>query len=130
MYATRDVIAYIRDNIKDTSFLEKCRFFDLFAPGVHSRKVAEFTLEESASGLEVSISGRSFVTSLALSAPLKASTPRTIIATPTGYSFPLEDISVAPGEIVEISRDRVTKQPLKFTFDTFYIDASSVGVVA
>lgn len=92
--------------------------------------MAEFTLEESACGLEVSISGRSFVTSLAVSTALKASTPRMIIATPTGYSFPLEDISVAPGEIVEISRDRVTKQPLKFTFDTFYIDASSVGVVA
>lgn len=130
VYATRDVIAYIRDNIKDTSFLEKCRFFDLFAPGVHSRKVAEFNIEESVSGLEISISGRSFTTALGLSNSSKTAGPRTLISSESGYSFPLEDITVSPGEIVEIARDRISKQPLKFTFDTFYIDASSVGVVA
>ncbi len=55
---------------------------------------------------------------------------KTLITTPLAYSFEKENISVTPGEILEISRDRISKQPLKFTFDTFYLDASSIGVVA
>lgn len=47
VYGTRDVIAYIRDNIKDTVFLEKCRFFELFSPDTDERKIAEFTLKNT-----------------------------------------------------------------------------------
>jgi hypothetical protein len=45
VYGTRDVIAYIRNNITDTVFLEKCRFFELFSPGEEVRKIGDFSLE-------------------------------------------------------------------------------------
>jgi hypothetical protein len=32
VYGTRDVIAYIRDSVKDPILLDKCRFFELFTP--------------------------------------------------------------------------------------------------
>jgi hypothetical protein len=44
VYATREVIAYIRNNIKNASFLEKCRFFEILSPGMTERKIAHFTL--------------------------------------------------------------------------------------
>lgn len=44
VYGTRDVIAYIRNNITDASFLEKCRFFELFSAGIEERKIADFLL--------------------------------------------------------------------------------------
>ena len=47
VYGSRDVIAYIRDNVKDSVFLEKCRFFELFSPDSEERKIAEFTLKNT-----------------------------------------------------------------------------------
>ncbi len=41
IYATRDIIAKFRNNIKNPAFLEKCRFFELFTPGVGSRRIGD-----------------------------------------------------------------------------------------
>lgn len=55
VYGTREVIAYIRDNITDTVFLDQCRFFELFSPGLSERKIGEFTLRDVHSGLSISV---------------------------------------------------------------------------
>jgi mRNA degradation ribonuclease J1/J2 len=34
------------------------------------------------------------------------------------------------GEIIDIAGTKILKNPLKFTFDTFYRDEQSIGVVA
>lgn len=47
VYGTRDVIAYIRNNIKDATFLDKCRFFEILPIGTHERKIGEFTLRNT-----------------------------------------------------------------------------------
>ena len=47
VYGTRDVIAYIRENIQDPVFLDKCRFFELFSPGILERKIGEYTLADT-----------------------------------------------------------------------------------
>ncbi len=41
IYATRDVIATFRKNIKNTEFLESCRFFELFADSTNSRRIGD-----------------------------------------------------------------------------------------
>lgn len=41
IYATRDIIAKFRNNIKNPSFLDKCRFFELFTPGVGNRRIGD-----------------------------------------------------------------------------------------
>ena len=64
IYATRDVIAYIRDSVKDPLFLEKCRFFELFALGTDERKIADLTLRTTSRGLSISVAGREFVDTL------------------------------------------------------------------
>lgn len=130
VYATRDVIAYIRDNVKDVSFLDQCRFFELFSPGMNDRKVGEFLFESHDDGLAVSVWGDGifFPTSskkYAHSSLFSLSTE--------GESFVLhgaKDSLFAPGEIVDISRKNISKNTLKFTFDTFYIDKNSVGIEA
>lgn len=55
VYATRDVIAYIRDSIIDSAFLDQCRFFEIFSPGLSERKIGEFTLRDVNAGLSISI---------------------------------------------------------------------------
>ena len=42
----------------------------------------------------------------------------------------LSQETILPGEIISLRGKSLTKNPLKFTFDTFYLDAGSVGVVA
>jgi hypothetical protein len=61
VYGTRDVIAYIRDNIKDAVFLDKCRFFELFASGALDRKIADFTLKNTRQGLSIAFGNKSFI---------------------------------------------------------------------
>ena len=41
IYATRDIIAKFRNTIKDTEFLGKCRFFELFADGMTERRIGD-----------------------------------------------------------------------------------------
>jgi hypothetical protein len=41
IYGTRDVIASFRNSITDTTFLESCRFFELFADGASSRRIGD-----------------------------------------------------------------------------------------
>lgn len=41
IYATRDIIALFRNNIKNTEFLESCRFFELFADVSTSRRIGD-----------------------------------------------------------------------------------------
>ena len=55
VYATRDVIAYIRENIKDLKFLDQCRFFELFSPGTSERKIGDFLIEEYEGGIMISL---------------------------------------------------------------------------
>ncbi len=54
IYGSRDVIAYIRNNIKDTEFLDKCRFFEILPVGTSERKIGEFTLRNTIEGLSFS----------------------------------------------------------------------------
>lgn len=54
VYGTRDVIAYIRDTVKDAVFLDKCRFFELFSPESEDRKIGDFSLKYTSSGLSIS----------------------------------------------------------------------------
>ncbi len=73
VYGTRDVIAYIRNSIKDTSFLEKCRFFEILSPGMSERKIAHFTLIPTAQGVMLQSNGKTFIDTLhtTLDAPQK-----------------------------------------------------------
>lgn len=41
IYATRDVIATFRNSVKNTEFLESCRFFELFTDGTSSRRIGD-----------------------------------------------------------------------------------------
>lgn len=52
IYGTRDIIAHFRNNIKDTAFLEKCRFFELFTDDVSERRIGHFDFSLSG-GLRV-----------------------------------------------------------------------------
>lgn len=74
IYATRDVIAKFRNNIKNTEFLESCRFFELFADGSNSRRIGdiEFVVSDNsmnpvlgfrASGMSFGFSHLSVMTS-------------------------------------------------------------------
>ena len=130
VYATRDVIAYIRENIKDPKFLDQCRFFELFSPGTSERKIGDFLIEEYAGSIVISLGSDGVFFSLGWSTQ---SHPHAISLMKEGDSYLLRwgiDIPVIAGEILTLSKKHISKHTLKFTFDTFYRDKNSIGVVA
>ena len=72
-----------------------------------------------ASGTEVSFSHLS-------STP--APTDRSFQITPDGYT--LLGTPISSGDIVTLGKEKIEKHSMKFTFDTFYVDKGSIGVVA
>lgn len=128
VYASRDTIANIRENIADLDFLEKCRFFELFTFGSDERKVGEFLLQNTTTGLQVKNLGNgiTFGHTPIDSTALDESSFPVLTQDESGYHFLSLDTSFVSGEILEISGKSITKHHLKFTFDTFYIDKESV----
>lgn len=128
MYASRDIIANIREKITDLDFLEKCRFFELFTFGSDERKVGEFLLQNTTSGLQIKNVGNgiTFGHTPIDSTALDESSSPILTKDSSGYHFSSLDISFISGEILEISGKSITKHHLKFTFDTFYLDKESV----
>jgi hypothetical protein len=47
-----------------------------------------------------------------------------------GNAWNIADTTFESGDILLLKSNSVTKHTLKFTFDTFYVDAGSIGVVA
>jgi hypothetical protein len=134
VYATRDIIANIRDTVKDQVFLEKCRFFEIFPSGSTERKIAHFALTATREGINYGAHGKSFLDTLHGRCDIEAPTHTSSLIlekTATGYVFTNTGETYSFGDIIDIvSSTKTTKQTLKFTFDTFYIDGTSVGVVA
>lgn len=69
VYATRDVIAYIRNNISDTIFLDKCRFFELFPALSDERKIGNFLLKNTQAGLSLGSGGKICIDTLHMKDP-------------------------------------------------------------
>lgn len=67
IYATREIIAKFRNSIKDTQFLDKCRFFELFTPGVSTRRIGDVEFFVGSNDLGSILSLRANSTSLGLS---------------------------------------------------------------
>lgn len=130
VYATREVIAYIRNTVKDTVFLDRCRFFELFSPGISDRKIGEYHLEGTQWGIMISAWANAFFL------PNRGTVQSypsgmTLMTSESGYSFVWADtLSFVSGEIVDLLKMKVSKHSLRFTFDTFYIDKNSIGVAA
>lgn len=136
VYATRDVIAYIRNNINDQAFLEKCRFFEILSPGMSERKIAHFTIIPTSQGIVLQSNGKTFINTLHATqdAPIKWVNLNGILSlskNEAGYIFSDQKSPYLQWDIIDvISSSKTAKQSLRFTFDTFYIDAQSIGIVA
>lgn len=132
VYGSRDVIAYIRDNVKDSVFLEKCRFFELFSPDSEERKIAEFTLKNTPIWLSVSVGNKWYIDALRTidTTALIPGWYPVLSRTSDGYVLSASDMSFSHGDIIDILGSKIIKHTLKFTFDTFYRDAQSIWVAA
>lgn len=83
-------------------------------------------------GLSFSKGGKSFIDALHISDTSSNEHASGVILTrtTTGYEFASQKINFIEGEIIDIANSRIIKNQLKFTFDTFYRDHHSVGVIA
>jgi hypothetical protein len=127
IYATRDIIAKFRNSITDTEFLDQCRFFELFADGTSSRTLG--TLSFGSAGALTLESGATEIVFSHL--PLSGTTSASAIVfarTPDAYTLGADRIE--SGEILSFRGRDMTRHSLKFTFDTFFLDKNSIGVVA
>ena len=109
--------------MKDQSFLEKCRFFEILPQWQATRLIGDFEFSLVEKSLAFSFRGTKFVFS-----PSAPAGNIGIFATNDTYMVWKD--TVLPGEIVTFRGKSLTKNPLKFTFDTFYVDAGSIGVLA
>ena len=134
IYATRDVIASFRNNIKNTTFLESCRFFELFADGSETRRIGdiEFFLADFSMTMHLGI--RSGGSSLALAHIILPSadlgSQGAIMITPSADWFTTPSETFVTGEVISFRAGVFSRHAMKFTFDTFFIDWLSIGVVA
>jgi len=134
IYGTRDVIAKFRNNIKNTEFLESCRFFELFADGSTSRRIGdiEFVVSDNnmnpvlgfkSSGMSFGLAHLSIMTSELGNAP-----HFNIQLTNDGYLC--KDEIFTHGEVLSFKGSAITRHSMKFTLDTFFVDGQSIGIVA
>jgi Ribonuclease J C-terminal domain len=135
IYASRSIIAKFRDTITDTSFLDQCRFFELFADGGPSRKIGNYEFltrsSDAAAHLAIAtVSGEIVLGWTSLETSADTSAKGTDIITKSDTQFALGDLSFSSGEIIMFRWKNREKHTLKFTFDTFFVDIGSIGVVA
>jgi hypothetical protein len=134
IYATRDVIASFRNSITDTAFLESCRFFELFADGATSRRIGDIECLIGDIALDSHLAIRSGGAVIGwthlplIGGDLGTSVTHTI--TLSGDTFSIGADMFSPGEVLQVRGGILTRHTMKFTFDTFFIDGLSVGVVA
>lgn len=134
IYATRDVIASFRNSIKNTEFLESCRFFELFADGTTSRRIGDIESIVADTAMTTSLGFRAGNTSFAFS-------HLPIVSSDLGASvnftfqngtemFSCNNESFVTGEVLSLKASNMVRNSMKFTFDTFFADGLSIGVVA
>ena len=134
IYGTRDVIAAFRNSIKNTEFLEKCRFFELFADGASSRRIGDIECVIADNNMNPTLGFRAGSTTWSFphiaisSSDLGISgTLECRIATD---GFMMGNESFVTGEVISLKSGTITRHAMKFTFDTFFVDGLSIGVVA
>lgn len=126
IYGTREVIAKFRNNIKDAKFIESCRFFELFTDTATRRKFGSIECMGDNGGVTFFAGG--IKVGFSHLSGQDSDTNKSIGLTESGFSLDGKDFS--QGEIVTILHGKIDKDPMKFTFDTFYIDQKSIGILA
>ena len=134
IYATREVIAAFRNSITNTAFLESCRFFELFADGTETRRIGDIECVTADVDLTPHLGFRAGGSVVAFAhIPLASAdlgiTASTVIA-PTALGFSIGNEAFVTGEVLLLRSGVLSRNAMKFTFDTFFVDGLSIGVVA
>ncbi len=134
IYATREVIAAFRNSITNTVFLESCRFFELFADGTSTRRIGDIECITADVDLTSHLGFRAGGSVVAFAhIPLASAdlgiTASTVIA-PTALGFSIGTEAFVTGEVLSLRSGVLSRNAMKFTFDTFFVDGLSIGVVA
>lgn len=135
IYTTRSIIAKFRKMNVLEVYREKFRFFEIFSEEISVRRVAGMELGVVAlpgRNIFAVKSGKQLFAYEHLPVESEASfigECRNIRSTSDGYFFGDQPFEV--GEIIALSlQGEILKQSMRFSFDTFYQDGESVGVVA
>jgi hypothetical protein len=134
IYATREVIAMFRNSIKNTEFLESCRFFELFTDGSSTRRIGDIECMIADIGMTNSLGFKAggstfgFAHIPLTTSDLGNSVSHVCEIGSDGFVFGTE--SFVTGEVLSLKWSGVSRNAMKFTFDTFFIDGLSIGVVA
>lgn len=133
IYASRKLITFLRESIKDTDFLEKCRFFELFSTGSNTRQIGGFECGVASAGDRSVFAVRIGKTIIAYDhAPLELApsfTQALYVSRETG-EWSIQDITLTPGAILEIRHEGIQRSDFQFSLDTFYLDGTSIGIEA
>ena len=106
IYATREVIAIFRNSITNTTFLESCRFFELFSGGTETRRIGDIECVTADVDLTPHLGFRAGGSVVAFAhIPLASSdlgiTASTVIA-PTSVGFSIGTDTFVTGEVLSL----------------------------
>ena len=134
IYATREVIAVFRNKLKNSSIIESCRFFEIFTDGMNSRRIGDIEcivgIVWTRSVLAFKAGGSSFGFAHMWLAPVSSGIPVAHFFAIGEESFLIDNQKFLVGDVLALKWSTITHNPMKFTFDTFFIDGLSIGVVA
>lgn len=134
IYATRDVIALFRNKLKDSSILESCRFFEIFSDGMRSRRIGDIECFvgniHTRTVLAFRAGGSTFGFSHLFLASWESGMPVAHIFGVKEDSFQFGSEKFVMGEVLLLKWNNISRNSMKFTLDTFFVDGLSIGVVA
>lgn len=140
VYASRGLIAKIRDSLKTSPILDKCRFFELFTADISDRKIAGIEVSTILTDANSYLAFRAgditlYDSRYDIGSALPKSPRGTLysIRSKEGRLFlqsHTREEEIQSGEIISLGTRAIERHSLRFTFDTFYVDKQSIGVVA
>lgn len=132
IFATKNIIAKIRNNISGAQKYDKIRFFEIFSEEFSERKIGSLEFVIAKNGNKKMLGFRS---GNAIFGYEKLPIVENFASISNADFVISENLEIgqekfAVGEILAFSNENFEKRTMKFSFDTFYIDQKSVGTIA
>lgn len=132
IFATKNLIAKIRNNISGAQKYDKIRFFEIFSEEFSERKIGslEFVIAKNSNKKMLSFRSGNAIFGYEKLPIVENFASIANVDFVISENLEIGQEKFAVGEILAFSNENFEKRTMKFSFDTFYIDEKSVGTIA
>ena len=132
IFATKNLIAKIRNNIAGSQKYDKIRFFEMFSEEFSERKIGslEFVIAKNGNKKMLGFRSGNSIFGYEKLPILENFSPIANADFVISKNLEIGQQNFLVGEILAFVNENFEKRTMKFSFDTFYIDKKSVGTIA